>query len=64
MSRIELYGSALCPYAQRVRLVLAEKGLQADEIEIDPRNKPADFLAMSPAGKVPLLVHNGARLWE
>lgn len=64
MSRIELYGSALCPYAQRVRLVLAEKGLKATEIEIDPRNKPADFLALSPAGKVPLLVHNDVRVWE
>lgn len=64
MSKIELYGSALCPLAQRVRLTLAEKGLQATEIEINPRNKPADFLALSPVGKVPLLVHAGARLWE
>src|SRR5690606_38843883 len=64
MSGIELYGSALCPFAQRVRLVLAEKELEASEIETDPRNKPADFLALSPAGKVPLLVHNGARVWE
>ena len=63
MSRIELYGSALCPFAQRVRLVLAEKGLEATEIEINLRNKPADFLALSPAGKVPLLVHNGVRVW-
>jgi glutathione S-transferase len=63
MSRIELYSSALCPYAQRVRLALTEKGLPATEIEIDPRNKPADFLALSPAGKVPLLVHDDARVW-
>jgi glutathione S-transferase len=61
---IELYGNALCPFVQRVRLVLAEKQLAAAEIEIDPRRKPADFLALSPAGKVPLLVHNGARVWE
>jgi glutathione S-transferase len=64
MSAIELYSSALCPYAQRVRLVLAEKKLEAAEIEIDPRRKPAGFLAMSPGGKVPLLVHDGARVWE
>jgi glutathione S-transferase len=64
MSKIELYGSALCPFVQRVRLVLAEKALEAAEIEIDPRNKPADFLTMSPAGKIPLVIHNGARLWE
>jgi glutathione S-transferase len=64
MSKIELYGSALCPFAQRVRMALAEKVLEATEIEIDPRNKPAGFMALSPAGKIPLLVHNGARLWE
>jgi glutathione S-transferase len=64
MSRIEFYSSALCPFAQRVRLALAEKQVQAVEIEIDPRNKPAAFLAISPAGKVPLLVHDGTRLWE
>ncbi|WP_202365050.1 glutathione S-transferase family protein [Mesorhizobium sp. L-2-11] len=40
------------------------KGLSATEIEIDPRNKSADFLAISPTGKVPLLVHNGVRVWE
>jgi glutathione S-transferase len=61
MSKIELYGSALCPFVQRVRLVLAEKALEAAEIEIDPRNKPADFLTISPAGKIPLVIHNGAR---
>jgi glutathione S-transferase len=64
MSRIELYGSALCPFAQRVRLALAEKGLEATEIGIDPHNKPTEFLALSPFGKVPLLVHNGVRVWE
>jgi glutathione S-transferase len=61
---IELYGSALCPFVQRIRLVLAEKQLAAAEIEIDPRRKPAKFLAMSPTGKIPLLVHDGARVWE
>jgi glutathione S-transferase len=64
MSTIELYGSSLCPFAQRVRLALAEKGLAAAEIEIDPRNKSANFLALSPIGKVPLLVHGGVHVWE
>jgi glutathione S-transferase len=64
MSKIILYGNALCPFVQRVRVALAEKELGFAEIEIDPRNKPADFLALSPTGKVPLLVYNGARLWD
>lgn len=61
---IHIYTAALCPYAQRVRLTLAEKRLAAAEIEIDPRNRPADFLALSPAGTVPLLVHGAVRLWD
>ena len=64
MSNMELYSYALCPYAHRTRLALAEKGLHADEIEIDPRNKPAGFLGISPHGKVPVLVHAGRRVWE
>jgi glutathione S-transferase len=64
MSKIELYSSALCPFAQRVRIVLSEKGLEAGEIEIDPRNRPAAFLGLSPLGKIPLLVHDGVRVWE
>jgi len=64
MPNIELYGSALCPFAQRVRLALAEKEIEAAEIEIDPANQPAGFVALSPLGKVPLLVHDGVRLWE
>jgi glutathione S-transferase len=64
MTKMTLYGSALCPYAQRVRLVLSEKKLETEEVDIDPRNRPASFLALSPLGKIPLLVHDGVRVWE
>lgn len=61
---LKLYTSPLCPYAQRVRMALAEKGLEAKEMPIDLRNKPADFLALSPTGTVPLLIHDGRRIWD
>jgi glutathione S-transferase len=64
MAAIELYTAQLCPFAMRVRLALAEKGVQAREIEIDPQNKPAWFLEMSPHGKVPLLRHGANLVWE
>jgi glutathione S-transferase len=64
MPEIDLYTSALCPFAQRTRLVLSEKALEAREIEIDPRNRPSAFLALSPLGKIPLLVHDSVRVWE
>ncbi len=64
MDRLRLYTFKLCPFAHRVRLALAEKRLLAEQIEIDLKNKPADFKALSPDGRVPLLVHGPAKLWE
>ncbi|WP_291861503.1 glutathione S-transferase family protein [Bradyrhizobium sp.] len=64
MHDLQLYTFKLCPYAHRVRLALAEKGQMAEQIEIDLKNKPADFTTLSPHGRVPLLVHGGLKLWE
>jgi glutathione S-transferase len=64
MHDLRLYTFGLCPYAHRVRLALAEKSLKADQIEIDLKNKPAEFLDISPHGRVPLLIHDGFRVWE
>jgi glutathione S-transferase len=63
-SMLQLYTFQLCPFAHRVRLTLAEKGVAAEQIEIDLRNKPASFARISPHGRVPLLLHGEARLWE
>lgn len=64
MSPIQLYTFELCPYAHRVRLALAEKGLAAEMLEVDLKSKPASFLRISPTGAVPLLVHGNVKLWE
>ncbi len=64
MDHLRLYTFKLCPFAHRVRLALAEKRLMAEQIEIDLKNKPADFKALSPTGHVPLLMHGTTKLWE
>jgi glutathione S-transferase len=61
---IELYSASLCPFAHRTRLTLAEKGLAPRLIEIDLRNRPHWFAALSPHGKVPLLRMGEAVVWE
>jgi glutathione S-transferase len=61
---LQLYTFQLCPFAHRVRLALAEKGVAAEQIEIDLKNKPAGFARISPHGKVPLLLHGAVKLWE
>jgi glutathione S-transferase len=64
MSQIKLYSAVLCPFAHRVRLALLEKGVRFELIEIDPQNKPANFLEISPYGKVPVLTHGDNHVWE
>ena len=61
---MELFTARVCPYAHRTRLALLEKGLEFEHIEIDFKNKPERFLAVSPYGKVPALVHDGQTIYE
>lgn len=51
-----LYHLWLHPFSRKVRLVLAEKGLQFDDKIEKVWERRTDFLAMNPAGDVPVLV--------
>ncbi|MEE8517259.1 MAG: glutathione S-transferase family protein [Alphaproteobacteria bacterium] len=64
MAELEIIGTLTCPYVQRTRIVLLEKGLESAFKEVDLRNKPDWFLAVSPYGKVPVLNHGDVRLYE
>lgn len=59
-----LVSHALCPYVQRVAIVLAEKGLDFERVDIDLANKPTWFLEISPLGKTPVLLIDGTALFE
>lgn len=56
MTRFRLISFKLCPYVQRAAIVLAEKGVPFERVDIDLANKPNWFLKLSPLGKVPVLV--------
>jgi glutathione S-transferase len=59
--KLTLISHTLCPYVQRAAIVLAEKGVAFERIDIDLANKPDWFKAISPLGKTPvLLVDNDA----
>jgi glutathione S-transferase len=64
MAEIELFSKATCPYAQRARMALIEKGLSFRLTEIDSGNKPGRFKEVSPYGKVPALRHGDAVVYE
>lgn len=51
-------------YSHRVRLVLAEKGVSIDLIDVDPKNKPEELMELNPYGMVPTLVDRDLVLYE
>ncbi|MFG1427965.1 glutathione S-transferase family protein [Roseixanthobacter glucoisosaccharinicivorans] len=55
MSKLTLVSHALCPFVQRAAIVLGEKDVPFERINIDLADKPDWFLALSPMGKVPVL---------
>jgi glutathione S-transferase len=52
---ITLYDAPRCPYCARVRIVLAEKGVEYETVEIDLSDRPAWLYEKNPLGKVPVL---------
>lgn len=59
-----LYDAARCPYCARVRIVLAEKGVELEVVEIDLSDRPAWLYAKNPTGRVPVLEEDGRALPE
>jgi glutathione S-transferase len=52
---ITLYDADRCPYCARVRIVLAEKGIEYEPVEIDLSDRPAWIYEKNPLGRVPVL---------
>src|SRR3954462_12672582 len=54
-----LYTAERCPYAARTRIVLAEKGIDYDAVEIDLSDRPAWLYEKNPLGRVPVYEEDG-----
>jgi glutathione S-transferase len=66
-SVLELYHNGMSVCSQKVRLVLAEKGLDFESHHLDLRagdQFTADYRRLNPAAVVPTLVHDGAAIRE
>ena len=61
---LRLYHVTLSPFCRKVRLVLAEKKMDVELIEERYWEQSTEFLRRNPAGKVPILRHEGALLTE
>jgi glutathione S-transferase len=63
-TKLELISHPLCPFVHRATAMLLEKGVPFEVRHVDLSAKPDWFLAISPRGKVPVLVANGVALFE
>lgn len=61
---LTLVSHTLCPYVQRAAIVLSEKGIAFERIDVDLANKPDWFLKVSPLGKTPVLLVGGQPIFE
>lgn len=59
-----LYSGTVDPFSQRCRIVLFEKGMDFQIIDVDVLNKPEDLAVMNPYNKVPVLVERDLILHE
>jgi RNA polymerase-associated protein len=59
-----LFSDPACPYCHRVRIVLAEKGISVDIVDVDACHLPDEVLDFNPYGTVPTLVDRDLRLYE
>lgn len=63
-SVITLYSGVSDPYSHRVRIVLAEKGINVDIVEINSKEVPEDLLHLNPYGTCPTIVDRDLVLYE
>jgi glutathione S-transferase len=61
---LQLVSFELCPYVDRSRIVLLEKDVPHEVTFIDLSDKPDWFLAVSPMGRVPVLLVDGTPVFE
>ena len=59
-----LYSGTTCPFSQRCRIVLFEKGMDFQIHDVDIFNKPEDLPLMNPYNRVPVLVDRDLILYE
>jgi len=61
---MRLYSGTSCPYSHRCRIVLFEKGMDFEVIDVDHIDRAEDLAATNPYNKVPVLVERDLILTE
>ena len=61
---MKLYSGSVDPFSHRCRIVLFEKGMDFEVIDVDLSNKTEDLAVLNPYGSVPVLVERDLVLSE
>jgi len=63
-SSMTFYSSPTDHYCHRVRIVLAEKGVAVDIVDVEQGNEPEDLASLNPYNEVPTLVDRELTLYQ
>ena len=63
-SSMLFYSDGSSQYSHRVRIVLAEKGVTVDIVDVDVHDKPEDLADLNPYNSLPTLVDRDLVLYE
>lgn len=63
-NNIELIGYNLCPFTQRINIILNEKNISYKITYIDILNKPEWFTKISPFQEIPILIFNNKVIFK
>ena len=61
---MNLYSGTTCPFSHRCRIVLYEKQMDFQVIDVDLLGKPEDIAVINPYNRVPVLVDRDLVLYE
>ena len=56
---MNLYSGTTCPFSHRCRIVLYEKGMDFQVIDVDLFSKADEIAVINPHGRVPVLAERG-----
>jgi glutathione S-transferase len=59
---VRLHHFPLCPFSRKIRLVLGEKEIAAEEVPVEPWAEPERVAALNPAAEVPVLEDGEQRI--
>ena len=63
-SVMSLYSDPQSAYSHRVRMVLAEKNITVEVVDVDPLDLPDEVMDFNPYGTLPTLVDRDLKLYE